>query len=48
MMNFIYNIFGIGNNKVSKVNFEDVQNFTKHKKKHHLLINVLSSTEQSV
>ena len=40
MMNFIYNIFGIGNNKVSKVNFEDVQNFTKHKKKHHLLINV--------
>jgi hypothetical protein len=46
MMNFIYNIFGIENNKVNKVNFEDVQNFVKHRKKHHILVNVLDVSEQ--
>ncbi len=46
MMNFIYNILGIGNNRINKVNFEDVQNFVKHKKEHHILINILNVNEQ--
>ena len=46
MMNFIYNMLGIGNNIINKVNFEDVQNFVKHKKEHHILINILNVNEQ--